>query len=231
MSNNFSKWFLVSDIDSTLNNKFMRLPKKNKAAVERFVSGGGVFTLCSGRNLQSLTIHYKKLGIETPAIFLNGAGIYDFKSKSFLDYNPISGDGEKIILDTLAKTKGVQLTVYAPEVIYRATKKCFYGYLISKFDNLSCELCKTVEDLPRGVWGKVTFFGANSKIRELNDFFANEQNKKIFDCFITSPVTLELSDCGVNKGSAVKKLADILGVDMNNTAAIGDYYKYSFEKI
>ena len=55
-------------------------------------------------------------------------------------------------------------------------------------------------------------------------FTLMNKNKKIFDCFITSPVTLELSNCGVNKGSAVKKLADILGVDMNNTAAIGDYY-------
>lgn len=224
MNNKFSEWLFVSDIDSTLNNKLMRLPKVNKLAVDKFVSDGGVFTLCSGRNLQSLSIHYKKLGIETPAIFLNGAGIYDFKSESFLDYNPITEDGEKIILDTLANTKGIQLTIYAPEIIYRATKKCLYGYLISKFDGLNCALCESVSDLPRGIWGKVTFFGTNRKIKELNKFFKNEKNKEIFDCCITSPVTLELSRKGINKGSAVKKLIEILGMNFEKTAAIGDYY-------
>ena len=78
MNKTYSEWLLISDIDGTLNDKSMNLPKVNKEAIERFVNRGGVFTLCSGRNLQSLAVHYRKLGIETPAIFLNGAGIYDF---------------------------------------------------------------------------------------------------------------------------------------------------------
>ena len=77
---NYSDWLIVSDIDGTLNTKSMKLPENNKIAVNEFVNNGGNFTLCSGRNLQSLSIHYKKLGIDTPAIFLNGAGIYDFKN-------------------------------------------------------------------------------------------------------------------------------------------------------
>ena len=81
MENKYSKWLLVSDIDGTLNDKKMRLPENNRLAINDFVSSGGNFTLCSGRNLESLTIHYKKLGIMTPAIFLNGAGIYDFSSE------------------------------------------------------------------------------------------------------------------------------------------------------
>ena len=77
MESLYSKWLLISDIDGTLNDKSMKLPKNNKDAIESYVNNGGIFTLCSGRNLQSLAIHYNKLGIKTPAIFLNGAGIYD----------------------------------------------------------------------------------------------------------------------------------------------------------
>ena len=80
MSADYSKWLIVSDIDGTLNNKLRRLPQVNKTKIKEYVDNGGYFTLCSGRNLQSLTPHYKKLGIETPALFLNGAGIYDFKT-------------------------------------------------------------------------------------------------------------------------------------------------------
>ena len=106
--NDYSKWLLVSDIDGTLNDKKMQLPPNNKEAINRFVSNGGVFTLCSGRNLQSLGIHYDKLNIETPAIFLNGAGIYDFKNEKIVCFKPISYEGEKIISEM--GDKKIQLT-------------------------------------------------------------------------------------------------------------------------
>ena len=46
----------------------------------------------------------------------------------------------------------------------------------------------------------------------------------LFDCFFTSPFTLEVVNKGVNKGVAVLKLASLINIDIKNTAAIGDYY-------
>lgn len=223
MADKYSNWLLVSDIDGTLNNKLTFLPKNNKIAIERFVKNGGVFTLSSGRNLESLTKHYKNLSIQTPAIFLNGAGIYDFSSKKYLDFNPITPDGEKAVLDVFSRFKDAQLTVFDAETIYLATKKCLYGYILSKIDNLSFEVCETVSDLPNGVWGKVTFFGNKKLVRKIRDVINNEYGS-LFDCFFTSPFTLELVKKGINKGFAVRKLSEIIGIDMQKTAAIGDYY-------
>lgn len=224
MKENYNKWLLVSDIDGTLNSKAMKLPENNRVAIKKYVNNGGNFTLCSGRNLQSLAIHYRKLGIDTPAIFLNGAGIYDFKSKKIIYHNLISQEGENIILDVLKKNKLVQLTVFTPEKIYLTTRKCIYGYIVSKIDKLDFELCKKVSDLPRGVWGKVSFFGTKSLIVKLENFFSTEENINHFECFKTSPFTLEVVNKGVNKGTAVLKLAEILNIKQSNTAAIGDYY-------
>ncbi len=220
----YNKWLLVSDIDGTLNSKSMKLPENNRIAIRDYVNNGGNFTLCSGRNLQSLSIHYKKLGIDTPAIFLNGAGIYDFKTKNILYESLISDVGESIILDVIKKYKLVQLTVYTPDKIYLTTRKCFYGYFVSKLDKLDFQLCKKVSDLPRGVWGKASFFATRNLIFKLEKFFKNETNNKFFECFRTSPFTLEVVNKGVNKGNAVLKLAEILNVNKSNTAAIGDYY-------
>ena len=103
MENLYSKWLLVSDIDGTLNDKSMKLPQNNKDAIESYVNNGGIFTLCSGRNLQSLAIHYNKLGIKTPAIFLNGAGIYDFATSEITYFNPTSSEVQKIILDIFSQ--------------------------------------------------------------------------------------------------------------------------------
>lgn len=220
----YNKWLLVSDIDGTLNTKSMKLPENNKIAINKFVNNGGNFTLCSGRNLQSLSIHYKKLGIDTPAIFLNGAGIYDFKNNKMIFQNFISSQGEEIILDVLKKHKLAQLTVFTADKILLTTRKCIYGRIISVIDKLDYELCEKVSDLPRGIWGKVSFFGTKGLINKLKYIFSNEENSKHFECFKTSPFTLEVVNKGVNKGAAVIKLAKLLNIEKSNTAAIGDYY-------
>ena len=219
----FSQWLLVSDIDGTLNDKSMKLPEVNKDAIGRFVNCGGTFTLCSGRNLQSLLIHYDKLSVKTPAIFLNGAGVYDVSKSEITYFNPISSEGENIILDIFSKYKTLQLTVFGVDTIYLAKRTCVYGYIISKMDNLNYKLCKRVEELPKGVWGKVSFFGTRKLLKKIQKLIKTEYSDSL-DCFLTSPFTLEVVKKGVNKGAAVLKLADMLGIKKQNTAAIGDYF-------
>lgn len=220
----YSDWLLVSDIDGTLNDKKFNLPENNKEAIGRYVNNGGHFTLCSGRNLESLSIHYKKLDIKTPAIFMNGAGIYDFKTKKLLDFSPIPTEGENIILDIFQKFKLTQLTVFGIDKLYLVKRTCVYGYVISKFDKLSYEFCKNTDSVPRGVWGKISFFGPKSTVKKIEAIIKNETNRELFECFFTSPFTLEVVRKGVNKGSAVNKLTEILGIDNEKVGAIGDYY-------
>lgn len=224
MNSTYRKWLLVSDIDGTLNDKNRKLPEVNKKSVKSFVSKGGNFTLCSGRNLESLSIHYKKLGIETPAICLNGAGIYDFSTRKVLYYNPISHEGEKILLDIYKRYKSVQLTVFGMDTVYLYTRKCLYGFTLSVLDNLNYKLCKKEKDLPFGEWGKVTLFSLPKVLKEIEKYLKNDYNSKILNCFFTSPFSLEIVNYGVNKGSAVKILAEKLSIDPQNVGAIGDYY-------
>ena len=89
MSNkDFSNWLVVSDIDGTLNNKLRKLPKRNFEAIKHFVlKCNGHFTLASGRNVESMRKHYDRLPIKgTPAVVLNGAGVYDYSQEKMLHY-------------------------------------------------------------------------------------------------------------------------------------------------
>ena len=47
---------LVSDFDDTLVDRKKHLPERTKAALEWFVSQGGLFTLASGRGLESVRL-------------------------------------------------------------------------------------------------------------------------------------------------------------------------------
>ncbi len=224
MSKNYSKWLLVSDIDGTLNNKQRQTPRCNITAVENFTSNGGNFTLCSGRNLASLTPQYQKLKTTTPAICLNGAGIYDIANDKTIYYKPISLEGEKIILDLINKYKTLQLTVFDMNTIYLYKRTCFYGFIVSLLDDLKRKLCLKELDLPKGQWGKATIFGLPSVCKKVESILKSDENIKHLDCFFTSPVSLEIVGKGVNKGSAVSKLAEFVSVNPENVAAIGDYY-------
>ena len=224
MSKNYSKWLLVSDIDGTLNNKQRQTPKCNITAIENFTSNGGNFTLCSGRNLVSLNNHYKKLKTTTPAICLNGAGIYDIANNKTIYYKPISLEGEKIILDLINKYKSLQLTIFDMETIYLYKRTCFYGFVVSLLDGIKRKLCLKEFDLPKGQWGKATIFGLPSVCKKVESILKSDENIKHLDCFFTSPVSLEIVGKGVNKGSAVSKLAEFISVNSENVAAIGDYY-------
>ena len=224
MGKKYNEWLLVSDIDGTLNDKQFKLPPNNRAAINRFVEMGGNFTLCSGRNLQSLKVHYDNLGIKTPAIFSNGAGIYDFGTDKLIFLDTHSTEGEDILYDIFKKSKWLQLTVFGVNTIYLTKRTCFYGWVISKMDKLNYKLCKTKEDLPSGQWTKVSFFGSPSKLKKLQNMLKSDKYNKYFDCFLTSSFTLEVVKAGVNKGSGVKMLTEYLGINPENVGAIGDYY-------
>ena len=91
-------------------------------------------------------------------------------------------------------------------------------------DNLSYEFCNKISDLPRGNWGKISFFGLPSTLKKIENELNSKKNSEYFDYFYTSPATLEVVNKGVNKGNAVLKLSEYLGIDKKNTAAVGDYY-------
>lgn len=224
MNTPYNEWLLISDIDGTLNDKQFKLPQNNKEAINRFVSNGGNFTLCSGRNLQSLKLHYDNLGIKTPAIFSNGAGIYDFRTEEMVFLDTLTTECENMILDIFKNNKGFQLTVFGVNTIYLTKRTCFYGYIISKMDKLDYKLCKDFGDLPTGEWTKASFFGMPKKIKKLQKLFKSDKYKQYFDCFLTSRFTLEVVKSDVNKGSGVKKLIEYLGIEPDKVGAIGDYY-------
>ena len=219
-----SEWLLVSDIDGTLLDKKRKLPEINKDAIKRFVEKGGNFTLCSGRNLDSLHNHYKNIGIVTPAICMNGALIYDFASKRALSFETISSEGEKLILGLFDKFRFIQLTVFGLDIVHLYKHTCFYGLAVSLLDNLKYRFCKNSDELPCGEWGKATIMALPSTCKKIVEYLKNEDNSRLVDCFYTSPLTIEIVKKGVNKGMAVEKLAKILGIDNRNVGAIGDYY-------
>lgn len=220
----FSDWLVVSDIDGTLNNKLRRTPKVNTRAIDRFVHTlNGNFTLASARNVQSLTPHYINLpDVTTPAIVLNGAGIYDFSKKEMIWFNPISKSGQEVIRKTMKKFSSLEIGIFTDDMIYLVRPRIMSPCMMA-MDSLKHKKCADIDEVPEGRWGKVIFFcypWLKEKIKNYVKSISGDELAYID----TAIVSFDMVNKTTHKGNAVLELASILGVPEHNIGAIGDYY-------
>ncbi|HZJ75461.1 MAG TPA: Cof-type HAD-IIB family hydrolase [Clostridia bacterium] len=219
----FSDWLVVSDIDGTLNDKYRRTVKANIEAISEFTKNGGNFTIASGRGLQSALKIYDRLDTNTPLIFLNGAGIYDNKNKKLLSFQSITVKGQAIVFGIAERYKAqIELAVHTHNMIYLVKPRIF-GKTFTFIDKLDHKICNSLFEVPKSDWGKVTLFGNKHIINEIKIFVDGNRDCGI-KAVLTSPFTLEIINASADKGNAVKRLAEILGIENHHTAAIGDYY-------
>ena len=225
MSNkDLSNWLVVSDIDGTLNNKLRQLPKRNLEAINRFVlECNGHFTLASGRNVESLRGHYKKLPIAgTPAVILNGAGVYDYKNEKMLHFSPINQHAVDLVFEIYKKFPRLEIEILTDKNIYTLNSKIFSPVMASS-DRIPHINCKKVEEIPRENWGKVIFLGMPPLITKVKKYALSL--KDTHANFMSSSISsFEMLEEGVHKGTALLKIAEMYNIDYKHTAAIGDYF-------
>ncbi len=218
-----SDWLIASDIDGTLNNKLRRLPVRNEEAIKRFVSKGGRFTLASGRNPQSMEKHFKRLPIDgTPAVVINGAGLYDFQKQEMVYFSAMSSEGMNLAIEAAKKFPYVDVIVVAKDMIY-ITGLGWFGKLFVASGNLKHQHIKNIEDVPKENWGKVIFSGIPFHISKVKKHFESMVDPDL-TLMSSSVASFEILARNTHKGTALMKLAEILGIDKSHTGAIGDYF-------
>lgn len=218
----YSDWLVASDIDGTLNNKKRKLPHCNLEAITDFVNKGGHFTLASSRNPQSMYRHYRNLPISTPGIVTNGAGIYDFSKKEYVQFSPMSEKTIEQICMLKKKYPTLDAVIVTKDMLYISGIGLWSVFYVM-IDRLTHKYSPDINRVPKENWGKVIINGPWWRVKKAKKVFAKVEDRD-FDLVDTSFVSFELLPKGVNKGSAVLKLAEMLGLNKKNTAAIGDYY-------
>ena len=219
-----SNWLIASDIDGTINDKGRRLVKRNYDAIHRFIDEyNGNFTLASGRSPDSMRKHYKRLDIaDGKAIVINGAGIYDFAKEEMVWSDPLNEHCIDIVRKTVKKFPFLAFQVISDKVVYlfRPTPSARIlainaQYPIKYFYNF--------DKIPKENWYKVIFTGLPPETKMVSRFVESLSNTTE-NLMFSSDWSYEMVNEDTNTGKAVLKLAEMLGVDKEHTAAIGDYY-------
>lgn len=219
----YSSWLVASDIDGTLLNKKRKLPLANYKAVLDFVNKGGVFTLASDRNPESMSSHYNKLPIiGVPAIVMGGAGIYDFVKEKMLWFKPLSENSIKSAVEISSKFPTVDTIINTKDRLY-ISGIGFWAKFYLNADKVSHKYFRYLDEVPTDDWCKVVFFGPMWRIKQLKKVLLDVPDRE-YSVIDSSIVSVQIQAKGANKGTAVLKLCEILGIDPSHTAAIGDYY-------
>lgn len=221
---NLSNWLIASDIDGTINDKARRLVQRNYDAIHRYIDEhGGNFTLASGRSPESMRKHFKRLDIaDGKAVVINGAGIYDFAKEEMIWSDPLNEHCIEMVKKSVKKFPFLAFQVIADNAVYlfRPTPAARILAINARYP---IKYFYDFDKIPKENWYKVIYTGLPLQMKLVSEYIESLSNTTE-NLMFSSPWSYEMVNETTNKGKAVLKLAEMLGVEKENTAAIGDYF-------
>ena len=218
---------VASDLDETL----LRMTDKtvspeDRAAIRAARERGVKFVPCSGRGYRSIAKTLKELDVYDRAgeylISFNGGAVTENRGDRLLHFQPMPFTLAEAFYRR-GQDYDVCIHVYTKDTVY--VWNFFQGE--RDFLNGRMEVVETADKTLDFLHGedvvKVLYTNTDKayldRIRsDLGDLTAN------VDVSYSSNRYLEFNQRGVTKGTGLRRLADLLGVDMAETMAIGDNY-------
>lgn len=213
----FEGKLLVCDMDGTLLDSSSKVSKENKAALDRFVEGGGLFTVATGRMEKSVMRYLSDLPINVPAIVYNGAAIYDFQTDRLLWQDNLSPSVIEPVKKVIERFPGIGVQLYHGGRTYYVRQNDYtHAHMIrEKFNPIIAEL----KDIPQP-WFKIILAWEPKKLPEVEEFLKgfDEPFRQVF----SEPQFLELLNYNTSKGNALRVLTHMLGLSKSYVIAMGD---------
>lgn len=213
---------VVSDMDNTLLTARGGLPACNAAAIQLFCAMGGRFTVATGRPPESIQAALGGLRLSTPVVACGGAVLYDLERGKALSTSHLPRvSAEAAIQDVLGEFPevGVEVMVGAGEVYVVKANRYTQAHL--RDERLHCVVAP-LEEIPDG-WAKVVFAGDSGLLAKIQAFALRRSYSGAY-FLSTNSIYFELMPQGVSKATGMAQLCERLGISMNNTIFIGDYY-------
>lgn len=228
--------FLAFDLDGTLLTDDKTIDSRTKESIQKAINQGMHIIIASGRDKSGCQFVYEPLGLENGNHFLalvNGQIIYDFKNKEYdLDHVLTPEDGLKI--QKVCKEFDVEGIFQCGYDFYSYVSKAnrfkkkirnwMYGEQMDyglkngenrNFIDLPFEEIRITKDINKVIMIHTKkFFEKN-----LEKLKAALQD---YDVLLIGSNWLEVMPKGVNKASAIQKIAKSLGYSMNEVMAFGD---------
>ncbi|SHJ32306.1 hypothetical protein SAMN02745176_03192 [Lutispora thermophila DSM 19022] len=219
---------VVMDMDYTLLNKNKEVSPGNKEALAEAAKKGVHLVVATGRIYSSARFYTRLLGINTPIIASNGAIIKEDVTNKIM-FQSILLDEVALEMIRLCKKKGLychlysQDTVYTEKIINISRRYYDWNQKLNPEDRINIRVVDSIERTVEEEKGKIL------KAVVVDDdceklAYIRENIKKTGKVSVSQSLkdNLEVMNKGINKGNAIKILAEIYGIKRDEIIAIGD---------
>jgi len=209
----------VTDMDGTLLNSERKITAGVKKAIKKAVEAGVIFTIATGRMHISALPYVKELGVNVPVITYNGALIKTVEGEElFASY--LDRDLVKELVD-FAEERQLHIQLYSDDKLYyrrendrSALYQCTAGV---KGNPVGDELEEHMDKVP-----KLLIVANNSEEGDRVVEAVSRQFGHRIVAVKSTPVYIELIKPGVNKATAIARLAERFDIPAEAVLAIGD---------
>lgn len=217
----FEGILFCTDLDGTLFSTDKTVSKQNLDAIEYFKSEGGLFTFITGRVPKTTAGICRIVNPNAPYGCFNGGGIYDPREKKYLWTVSLPKEVIELVKEVEKQLPDMGISVNTKEEVYyiKDNSATAYSRAVTGLPNITCEY--TSLNMP--ILKIVLAHEEEGQISMVADFLNNHPKAQLFDFIRSERRLYEILPKGASKGSALCKMADLLGIDMNRTIAVGDY--------
>jgi Cof subfamily protein (haloacid dehalogenase superfamily) len=217
----FSGILFCTDLDGTILNSEKKVSSQNKKAIEYFQREGGTFTFITGRMPSVSGDIYDMIQPNAPFGCINGGGIYDVEKDDYIWYRPLPSDVLDIIKYVYENMPDIGIQINCARNIYfmhdNGSTQAFRELTGAPF------LTKEPGDIDEPIC-KVVFNTLDAeRLLEVRKEIEALPGAVLFDFTMGSDTFFEILPKDCNKGTLLKRMADMLGFDMAKTVAVGDY--------
>ncbi len=217
----FEGILVCTDLDGTLLRNDKSISVENHEAIEYFKREGGYFTFVTGRMPCTSRELYDAIKPNAPIGCINGGGIYDFVRDEYLWSKTLPRDVIELVESAIEKVPEIGAQFNSLETIYF----CRENGAMERFRKLTGTPNTVADyktlDLPVA---KIVFGDENEdNILRIAEVLNSHPRAAEFDFIRSSRSLYEILPKGSSKGDLIPRLAEILGVDVSRTVAVGDY--------
>ena len=215
---------IALDLDGTLLPESKQLTARSRAALRAMEGLGTTIALATGKFLHLTARYGEELGIQTPLVALDGARL--------------GGNGCEVIESCIARDT-------AEEILERYADPRWNGFMDDGADDLLvradtdtlprmlalwADRTSRVSDLRgrlRGDPAIIALYGPRSDMQAMADEIAPrypELRTFLHDSLWTGTTRLTLQPAGISKGSGLRHLLDLLGLEPEECMVFGDWH-------
>ncbi len=220
-SKKFEGMLFCTDLDGTFFASGGKVLQQNLDAVEYFKSQGGLFTFITGRVPRTSESICRIIKPNAPYGCINGGGIYDHREGRYLWRLHLPAEALELVraVDEQLPEIGIQLNTEKAIYFNKDNLALERFRLATGVPNIACHYDEVEEPVLKVVFGH----HENERIMALKDLLHRHPKAHLFDFIRSEHNYYEILPKGVGKGTALRKMAELLGIDANKTIAVGDY--------